>query len=138
MSYPGYSLLIWLHDPINMFVNFNYTEDHKSVSIQLIGNRLSVGITNDQDEILKTYELDDAKMNSVHQMLYPYRNTVLFNGDHNFLTLIDPVLNISVRIAEAHKGVYERVINTLLELIPNTKGIPDMPFEKFQQQQQVK
>ena len=120
-----------------MFINFNYTEDTKSVSIQLISNRLSVGVANGDEKWFRTYELDDEKMNSVHKLLYPYRNTVLFNGDHNFLTLIDPVLNISVRIAEAHKGVYDRVINSLLAVIPDKGGIPDMPFEKFQSEQSV-
>ena len=120
-----------------MFINFNYTEDTKSVSIQLISNRLSVGVANGDEKWFRTYELDDEKMNSVHKLLFPYRNTVLFNGDHNFLTLIDPVLNISVRIAEAHKGVYDRVINSLLAVIPDKEGIPDMPFEKFQNEQAV-
>ena len=120
-----------------MFINFNYTENSKSVSIQLISNRLSVGVATGEEKWFRTYELDDEKMDSVHKMLFPYRNTVLFNGDHNFLTLIDPVLNISVRIAEAHKGVYDRVINTLLEVIPNKEGIPDMPFEKFQSKEAV-
>ena len=120
-----------------MFINFNYTENSKSVSIQLISNRLSVGVATGEEKWFRTYELDDEKMDSVHKMLFPYRNTVLFNGDHNFLTLIDPVLNISVRIAEAHKGVYDRVINTLLEVIPNKEGIPDMPFEKFQSKEVI-